>query len=116
MDFILDPSEHIKARKLANPDCSTCSGSGIQVTHDDFGIPQAPMFSVQDYCSCTRDKDLMNFHADCKLCLGEGLIRGIDFGAGAGDKEFVWDICDCSAGAQFMPEASVHTPDVTFEF
>lgn len=106
------------ARRKADKTCRACAGEGTIWVHDDVGLMCLPGFSYQDRCGCT-DKVAEKFEFDlgCKLCLGEGLIRGIDFGAGSGDREFVWDICDCSAGQQFQPESSNHyQPDPNFEF
>jgi hypothetical protein len=105
-DMMLTDEDRMKAKSLANPKCLRCNGKGIQVMYDDLGLQDpACVFSVEDFCDCTEknpDADQSyNWTPDCKLCFGEGLIRGIDFGAGAGDREYVWDFCDCDAGAAF---------------
>lgn len=107
MDFQLMPDDRKKANHLASQDCFRCGGTGVVVTHDDFGLadPNA-RFSVEDFCDCTEKHpehpEPYNWRHDCKLCLGEGLIRGIDFGDGPGNREYVWDICDCDAGRQIQ--------------
>lgn len=108
-DMMLTDEDRMKAKSLANPKCLRCNGTGVQVMYDDLGIPASYVFSVEDFCDCTEKhpdaEQSYNWKHDCKLCLGEGLIRGIDFGAGAGDQEYVWDVCDCDAGRTFQNNA-----------